>query len=303
VQRLARGFTQPYSGHGSIALSYLAEHNPQAELVVVKLPEFATLFQDEFCRADIAALTAKVRALTEEFYQLLILGQDVEFLNMSAGYDLDGIKAAAQHCSTPPDATQYGALLQSYQPFYQMLFDSPKLLAVQAGVVNNDPIRFPLDQAAFPHRIRAGFYNTELVSSGLSAQGVPTGAMPMLPAAQQNSLAVLDVLINFGYDPTQFPCQAQATTYRIPAASGLGYAALCDEQTSWAAPVVVSRLIHLRQSQFAAVAWSDQLIAQLKQALTPALCTAQGKAEPVVCQLQDPLLHRQHEVFRLQYLP
>ncbi len=303
MQRLARGFTQPYAGHGSIALSYLAEHNPQAELVVVKLPEFATLFQDEFCRADIPALTAKISALSEQFYQTLILGQDVEFLNMSAGYEREGIRIAAQRCAIPPPASQYAALLQAYQPFYQMLFNSPKLLAVQAGVVNNDPNRFPLDQAVLPHRIRAGFYNTGLTSSGLSAQGVPTAMSPALPADQQNSLAVLDVLINFAYDAASLPCQTQTSAYRIPAASGFGYGALCDEQTSWAAPAVLSRLIHLRQSQFAAAAWSDQLIGQLKQALTPSLCTAAGNASPVACKLQDPLLHRQHEVFRLQYLP
>lgn len=303
VQRLARGFTQPYAGHGSVALSYLAEHNPQAELVVVQLPDFSALFQDEFCRVDITALTAKISAFSEQFYQTLILGQDVEWLNMSAGYELSGIRFAAQRCAIAPPESKYADLLQAYQPFYQILFNSPKLLAVQAGVVNNDPNRFPLDQAVLPHRIRAGVYNTRLTPSGLNAQGVPAGALPALPADQQNSLAVLDTLINFAYDPDSFPCQVQTSTYRIPASSGLGYGALCDEQTSWAAPAVLSRLIHLRQSQFAAAAWSDQLIGQLQQALTPSLCTAAGNASPVACKLQDPLLHRQHEVFRLQYLP
>ena len=303
ISRLAKSVSQPYFGHGGIVLSYLAEHNPQAELVAVHLPDFALLFRDEFCSANIPALTNKISVLSEQFYQTLILGQDVEFLNMSAGYDLDMIQKRAQSCPQPPAATLYADLLNAYQPFYQMLFNSPKLLSVQAGVLNNNPVRFPLDQAALPHRIRAAAFNTGLQPSGLNPQGVPAVAAPVLADFLQNSWSVLDVLVNFSYDDSQLPCAAKPYSYHRASSLGFGYSAFCQDHPSWAAPVVVSRLIHLRQSQFAAAAWSDQLITQLKQALTPPLCTAAGNASPVACKLQDPLLHRQHEVFRLQYLP
>lgn len=303
LNKLAPGFTSPFSGHGSVALRYLAEHNPQAELVVVQLPELLQLFSSEFCAGDVTALQQKVTAISQQFYQDVIIGQDVEWLNMSAGYDHRSLKAALQRCPQAPEPAKHAALLAALQPFYQMLFASPKLLGVQAGVVNNNPAQFPLDQPLLPHRIRAGFFNTGLSSSQLDANGVPQGALPAVPADQANSLDVLDVLVNFASDNREFPCQLPAYGYKLPSISGLAYGPLCDDQTSWAAPVVLSRLIQLRQSRFAEIAWSDALISQLKSALTPALCSYPAAGAAKTCKLQDPLLHRQHEVFRLQYLP
>ncbi len=303
LNKLAPGFTSPFSGHGSVALRYLAEHNPQAELVVVQLPELLQLFNREFCAGDVAALQQQVSAISQQFYQDVIIGQDVEWLNMSAGYDHRSLKAALQRCPQAPEPATHAALLAALQPFYQMLFTSPKLLGVQAGVVNNNPALFPLDQPLLAHRIRAGFFNTGLGRSQLDANGVPQGALPALPADQANSLEVLDVRVNFASDNREFPCQLPAYGYKLPSISGLAYGPLCDDQTSWAAPVVLSRLIQLRQSRFADIAWSDALIGQLKNALTPALCSYPAAGAAKTCKLQDPLLHRQHEVFRLQYLP
>ena len=309
LNRLSAGAASQYGGHGSYAVRYLAEHNPDARLVVATLPDFVRLFRDEFCRADAQALHSRISAFAAQFYQQVISGEQVRWINVSAGYDSRLFKQASQLCGRPFSLAQQQALLAAHQPFYQRLFDSDGVLAVQAGVVNNDPQRFSLDQPYYRHRIRAGFFNSGAQHPAVDARGVPlNGIVPQLPPDQHNSLAVLDVLINFGFDNQSFPCTAGRHSYRTSSMLRSAYGVICDEQTSWAAPVVLSRLLHLRATVLADQPWSDALLADLRQQLTPADCQAFSADFPQLfsagqCKLQDPLFYRQHEVFRQGYLP
>lgn len=305
IAQLNPNLAQPYTGHGSVALSYLAEHNPQAELVVAQTPDFAMLFRDDFCKGDAAAFRQRIEQASQRFYQQVIQAQDVEYLNWSGGFDLPRTVAvsAQRLCTQPLSSEQQSALLLAYQPFYQMLFHSPKLLGVQAATANFQPSQQQLDALMLPHRVRAGFFNTGTSRSALDPAGKPTGVVPAVPDYQQNSLAVIDVLVNFSFSGLGSSCQPGQFSYKTPSLLGLSYDALCSQQSSWAAPLVLSRLIHLQQSRFAAVAWSDALIADLKAALTPTGCSYEMAGTATLCKLQDPLQHRQLEIVRLGYLP
>lgn len=305
VMTLSPGVTIPYSGHGAAVIDFLAEHNPQAELVLAQTPDFASLFRADFCKGDAAAYQLKISAASSQFYQQVVLGQDVEYLNWSAGWDLTKYvrQSADRLCpSHQLSRTQLQALLAAHQPFYQLLFTSDKLLGVQAGAANFNADEQPLDALALPNRIRAGFFNSGQTASGLDSRGVPAAAVPALPEYQQNSLAVLDVLINFAFAGVGSQCKPAAYSLQVSDGLGMGFEALCSQQTSWAAPVVLSRLIQLREQQFAGVPWSQDLINQLKQQLTPALCDYPAAGAAKLCKLQDPLLHRQQELYRLGYL-
>lgn len=308
LNRLSAGAASQYGGHGSYSVRYLAEHNPAAQLVIATLPDFARMFRAEFCAADAAALQARIRAFADDFYQQVIAGEQVRWINLSAGYDSRLFDNAVTLCGHTFNARQQQALLAAHQPFYQRLFDSDDVLAVQAGVVNNDPQRFSLDQRDYRHRIRAGFFNSGAQHSGVDARGIPlNGIVPQLPPDQHNSLAVLDVLINFGFDNQSFPCTAGQHSYRTSSMLRSAYGVICDEQTSWAAPVVLSRLIHLRATALADQQWSDALLADLREQLTPTSCDRWTAQHPQLftdgrCKLQDPLFYRQHEVFRQGYL-
>ncbi len=305
IAQLNPNLAQPYTGHGSVALSYLAEHNPQAELVVAQTPDFAMLFRDDFCKGDAETFRLRIEQASQQFYQQVIQAQDVEYLNWSGGFDLPRTVAvsAQRLCAQPLSSAQQSALLLAYQPFYQMLFHSPKLLGVQAATANFQPGQQPLDALALPHRLRAGFFNTGISRSALDPTGKPTGGLPTVPDYQQNSLAVIDVLVNFSFSGLGSSCQPGQFSYKTPSLLGLSYEALCSQQSSWAAPLVLSRLIHLQQSRYATQAWSDTLIADLKAALTPAGCSYDMAGAATLCKLQDPLQHRQLEIVRLGYLP
>jgi len=306
IDRLSPYAAMSYTGHGSIALGYLAEHNPQAEFVLTLLPDFASLYQAEFCAADIAAFRQRISQASAHFRQQVLMQYDVEWINFSAGFDLQRtIQMSAQRlCQTPFTLQQQQQLLQAYQPFYQMLFTHPTALAVQAGVVNYKPGQHALDTLAFAHRIRAGFYNTGTQLSSLQSDGQPKPGqvLPALPSYQANSLDVLDVLINFSFRGVGSRCEPGRYSYQIPTDFGMGYEALCSQQTSWAAPQVLSRLIELKVAQWPNLSAGPQLFTELKRLLTPQLCVPNELAGLQPCKLQDPLQYQQHQVFSMGFL-
>lgn len=306
IDRLSPYAALSYTGHGSIALGYLAEHNPEAEFVLTLLPDFASLYQAEFCAADIAAFRQRISQASAHFRQQVLIQQDVEWINFSAGFDLKRtIQMSAQRlCQAPLTLQQQQQLLQAYEPFYQMLFTHPTALAVQAGVVNYQPEQHALDALVFAHRIRAGFYNTGTQLSSLQADGQPKPGqvLPAIPSYQANSLDVLDVLINFSFRGVGSRCEPGRYSYQIPTDFGMGYEALCSQQTSWAAPQVLSRLIELKVTQLPDLQADPQLFTELKHLLTPQLCMPNELAGLQPCKLQDPLQYQQHQVFRMGFL-
>ncbi|WP_028456225.1 hypothetical protein [Chitinilyticum litopenaei] len=305
VQQISPQVAQPYAGHGAVVLGYVAEHNPQAELVVADVPDFASLFKTEFCAGNAEAFRQKVATASAQFRQRVLEEQQVEYVNMSAGWELSrSIATSAERlCGGGLNRSQQQALLRAHDPFMQQLFASERVLGVQAGSGDYQPDEHELDALPLPNRVRVGFYNSGATPSTLDAQGVPRGALPPVPDFQRNSLAILDVLVNFNFAGFGHQCQPGPYTYAHPGLLGLGYGALCSEQTSWAAPTVLSRLVHLRESRYAGQAWSAGLIGELKQALTPRSCQHELAGAQGQCTLQDPLQHRQHELFRLGYLP
>ncbi len=306
INRLSPYAALPYTGHGSIALGYLAEHNPEAEFVLTLLPDFASLYRTEFCAADIASFRDKISQASAHFRQQVLMQYGVEWINFSAGFDLQRtIQMSAQRlCQTPLTWQQQQQLLQAFQPFYQMLFTHPTALAVQAGVVNYSSDQHALDVLPFAHRIRAGFYNTGTQLSSLMPDGQPKAgqALPVLPGYQANSLAVLDVLINFSFRGVGSRCVSGRYSYMIPTDFGMAYEALCSQQTSWAAPLVLSRLIELKVGQFPYLSAGPQLFTELKHLLTPQLCQQNEPAGLQPCKLQDPLQYQQHQVFSMGFL-
>jgi hypothetical protein len=86
--------------------------------------------------------------------------------------------------------------------------------------------------------------------------------------------------------------------YELAGSFGLGTAALVIMATSYVNPLGLGRLINLRYANHPDDPMSNALIQTLKQELTPALCGQDG-AQP--CVYQDPIAHRQLEVYRQHY--
>lgn len=86
--------------------------------------------------------------------------------------------------------------------------------------------------------------------------------------------------------------------YELAGAFGLGTFALPVMSTSYVNPLGLGRLIHLRCGNHSEEPMSNALIQVLREELTPSLC---GSAGAEACVYQDPIVHRQLEVYRRGY--
>jgi len=184
--------------------------------------------------------------------------------------------------------------LHVYDPIYDVLFHSEGVIAAQAAANLGSAADYPFDQASprYPNRVRVGFISSR--RSGLDEVGrgavEKTDQFPVLGDA--------DVYLNWG-------CEMSATTplcaephYEFAGPFGFGTATVPLMSTSYVDPLGIARLIHLRYSRHEGESMSDALIQTLRRELTPVLCGATG-SEP--CVYQDPIAHRQLELYRLGY--
>ncbi|WP_349742475.1 hypothetical protein [Roseateles cavernae] len=87
---------------------------------------------------------------------------------------------------------------------------------------------------------------------------------------------------------------------------GLDLGPVPHATTSWSAPQVLNRLIHLKQQLAPTMApevpLDAALIQRMKDAPTPMGCSW-APEDGGRCKLQDPAWHRQQELFRQGWLP
>lgn len=288
-------------GHGSTVFSLLADTNPRHPLVIVDALNLDAIDRADYCdtsgsaaaraRLDRAASSAAA-ALRE-----LMARHNVRFVNYSAGHTLPVLAADwAQQCGSPvPARALLRARLAAYAPLYEVLFNTPGVVAVQAAAEGGDPADFPYDQPApaFRNRLRAGYFTA--LQSGLDARGGGSHAgLTPWPGAGR-----ADLWLNTGVLPTR-PFAFNSTPLLQTDGFGVTLLPVTAPQTSWIAPLGLSRLVHLRTSQFAARAWDDALVADLLNAAVPAACPDLPGQR---CIYQDPLLHGQIEAVRLGLRP
>jgi hypothetical protein len=293
LEPVLREFEREHGGaHGKIPFQFLAEHNPRADFVVLSSPSFPDLFRREFCAGDADAFGARVAEAAADIREHAIRSHGVGYVNYSAGVTPQSIQADfSRLCGGYVRPRTVDRLVNAHLAFYEALFATPGVLGVQAGT-DGQIGETPLDCAVdLPRRIRAGYFlalDSRLGPDGQRGRGGDLDAS--IPAGQSAVKRCLDVLVNFGVkDRRPFPYND--TPYQIADAFGLSAYPINFGHTSWAAPLALSRLIHIVESRLGG-RLDDEAIATAKALLTPDQC--QGP-----CQYQDPLLHHQLELFRL----
>jgi hypothetical protein len=276
-----------FMGHGGVVFSHLVELTPEQPLVVVHfvgltavLPSLCERVDDETLAAAATHFSKLAASLRE-----VMRKHNVRFVNASFGDTAQTIAEDwARTCGGAPPDPQ--ALLHLYDPIYDALFDTEGVLTAQASANLGDPAEFPFDQP-FPNRVRAGFFSS--LSSGLDESG--RGALreaDQFPAHESDA----DVFVNWDCDPFAGCADPH---YELAGPFGLSSGAMPVMSTSYVTPLALGRLINLRYANHRDEPMSNALIQQLKQELTPPLC-ANG-----ACKFQDPLAHRQLEVYRQGY--
>ncbi|WP_298768752.1 hypothetical protein [uncultured Shewanella sp.] len=152
--------------------------------------------------------------------------------------------------------------------------------------------------------MRVGDYTTGDQDSGLPEDGYLKGYPPALVGSRDNSKKWIDVFVNFGVETARsFPYNA--TPVMQTDILGLDSFPITSMTPSWATPVALSRAIHLRNTNFYRGDIPNDLINSIKLDMTPKLCRYSGwkrNEYKYKCKMQDPLKHRQHEVYRLGFL-
>lgn len=287
--------------HGAYVLSLLIDASPHQPFVLLDGLNLELMAHDDYCdtsgRTEVQARLLSVARTAADRLAALMREHHVRYVNYSAGHTLPVLReswAAACGGAAPADAL-LREKLAAYQPLYAALFNTPGVLASHAAFPNDSAIDFPYDQPSpsFPNRLRIGYFT--VLDSGLDEQGRgDTTALQASPA-----LANVDLYVNTGVLPTR-PFAYNTTPLLQTDRFGLDLQPITAPQTSWVAPLALSRLIHLRQAAFGARTFDNALIVDLADAVRPRSCPALRDGR---CIYQDPLRHGQTEAVRLGYQP
>jgi len=291
-------------GHGMIPFSILSAQLPQASFVYLSIPKILDSRPDLLCALDFNALRDHSAQLAEQVKSDIIEAYGIDYISWSGGDSTSVISSQwGQQCSGQPQPSlaELRELENSLRPYYDVLFNSPGILAVQSAGVNVSEDTHVLDSdASFSNRIRVGYYQT--LDSNLPIDGVIAAEQPpLLPNGMQNSRPYIDVFINFGFTGTGQNSPYNASPVMQTDAWGMSYFPMNHATTSWIAPVALLWAIMIKNTDFPDHIMDDEMIAQIKARITPAGCDYHVE-DNGDCKVQDPAWYKQHELARLKYL-
>ena len=284
-----------YYGHGGEIFTHLVELVPEHPLVLLDLNHLFDLppvVCDGVDDRTLAAATTHFAAVAASLAQVMT-EQHARFINASFGDTTSTVAANwPRACAGDvPDSEQLRQLVHIYDPVYDVLFHSEGVVAAHAAANLGDPADFPFDQVSprYSNRVRVGFISSR--DSGLDEVG--RGAVRKAEQFPVDGDA--DVYFNWGCEGPEVCADLH---YRGAGVFGFASGTLPLMSTSYITPLGLARLANLRQVNHAAEPMSDALVQALKRELTPALC---GADAALPCVYQDPIAHRQLELYRLGY--
>jgi len=284
-----------YPGHGGVVFGHLVDLVPEQPLVLLDSTHLLDI-PPEVCPGidsrTLAAATAHFGAIAASMKRMMA-DREVRFINASFGLTAPVLADQWQRsCSGAiPNGEELQQLLHVYDPLFDLLFNTEGVVTAHAAANLGDPADFPFDQVGpqYPNRVRVGFISS--LSSGLDELGRGT-------VRKKEQFPVdgdADVYLN--WDCEVFEGCAEPH-YTMASAFGLAAGNVPIMSTSYIDPLALARLVNLRYANHGGEPMSNALVRVLERELAPALCGPDG-TEP--CVYQDPIAHRQLEVYRLGY--
>jgi len=291
-------------GHGLIPFSILSEHIPQASFVYLSIPKILDSRTDLLCSLNFNGLRDHSAQLAQQIKSDIIEQYGIDYIAWSGGDSTSVISQQwSQHCpeQAQPSLPELRELENSLRPYYEVLFNSPGILAVQSAGVNVTEETHVLDSdGSFSNRIRVGYYQT--LDSNLPIDGIiGTQQPPLLPNEMQTSRNYIDLFINFGFTGSGRIAPYNDSPAMQTGALGMSYFPLNSATTSWVAPLALPWAIMIKNSEFPDQPMDNVVIANIKELMTPMGCEHHAEDEGR-CKVQDPAWYKQHELARLKYL-
>ena len=284
-----------FLGHGGVIFSHLVELAPEQPLVLLELTDLLDIppaLCDRVDSGTLAVATAHFTAVAASIRQVMSQ-HNVRFVNASFGTTTESLAMRwPTSCGgAAPSVDVLRQVIQVFDPVYDVLFHTEGVVTAQAATNVGNPADFPFDQVSprFANRIRVGFISSQ--HSGLDELG--RGTVQKVEQFPRDGDA--DVYLN--WDCEAFVGCADPH-YEMAGNFGLLTVAVVLMSTSYINPLGIGRVINLRYADHATEPMTDELIQTLKQELTPPLCGGDGD-QP--CVFQDPIVHRQLEVYRRHY--
>lgn len=285
--------------HGALVMALIAEYSPQAEMVIAETFDLTKI--PDFCQIGLnnEAIVSFGRYLDQAVASLqdVIAEHQIHWINYSAGnsrktLDHDAIRKCSKVFS---DQTAKLILQTLVERFYNPLSSISGVLFVQAGLPHlpdtnlaEDP-NFVTDCISLPQRLRVSVF-----TASKEHLLPPLGAnrFDLLDHNQKTKWPCVDSYVNIRYKQhteSDSKYDDDQTILRLTNGwNDFGLYHREDAAGSFAAPVVVSHLIHRKKNDFPDLSNEDFLLnAEYK---------SRGK-------LIDPARYQAFEAFRLKILP
>ncbi len=297
--RTAMDFTFTGQLHGALVMALIAEYSPEAEIIIAQsfgltdIPEFCNITKDNEALVSFGSyLNHAVLSMQE-----LILENKIHWINYSAGntrqtLDQDAIRKCGKVFS---DNTSKLILQTLLDKFYRPLSSMPGVLFVQAGLPHlshshlaEDP-NFTTDCTNLPQRLRVGVFTADKEHK-LAPLG--ENRFDLLDQNQKTKWPCIDTYLNIRYKhytESDSKYDDDQTLLRLTNGwNDFGIYNRTEVTGSFAAPILVSHLIHRKKNIFSEMTMEDFLLESKHR--------PHGK-------MIDPALYQHFEAFRLNILP
>jgi hypothetical protein len=302
-------------GHGVQILNFLADYNPQAEFILVDRSSFTDAIIQSACAYNYdedRAVAQKDQIINQTRYFLREM--NIDFLNFSAGYSLPRLQESFNTiCGEPIAFAKKHVLIGHVAAIFESFLNSEGVMAFQALGNRINWRTHPFEtQYQWANRILVGGYS--VLASGVPESGDYKDLdrkIRYLSAIHQSSYDYGDVFINVGLEDKQTPesvwdiYEYTPTSLTSSSTDGLGlyrFGLMPKVHTSFVTPVALSYAIHisnyLKQRGLIDNELTNESIKIIKSYMVPNTC---GQYRNELCKIQDPLLHKAFEVYRLGY--
>ncbi|WP_395373971.1 hypothetical protein [Marinicella sp. W31] len=287
----------PYAtSHGFLAYSAMSKFTPHQPVVFLDIKNifFHNAIPSIFCsirsendQINLDKLYNQSKIVKEQilyFYKK----HNIKFVNASWGIILEHIKSDWKrlcHTAMPEDSTLL-ALLKTYTPIYDALFNTPGVFTSQAsfqGDFNHyKEIPFDIENDKFPNRLRFGVIGQ--LDHSIPEYGIDTiqPSVEKTPADENLS----DLYLNTGCVLFQnYNCRESDThSLRVPLGLGSINEPALVNQSSFVSPLGLAYFINIRNNVYnCAAIMSNQLISKIKSNL---LSSCKNNS---FCKFHDPI--------------
>lgn len=286
--------------HNSGILGAIIEHNPKH--AIVALDRFTAkdiLGIERFCRSDIDFFEIMQHIeVTRAQLQKKLDEYEIGYVNFSMGFSQSDIrKQFIKTCRYGPSPEQLRLIEEAMGGLLEVFGKAENVILVQSAAYDGKVGESDKDNENYPHRIRVGAIN--VASSGLGPDGTSLDKGDFDTSFRKfNGIGTYaDVYVNLGVD---FFCKVNSATFLTPGPLGIGLVPISNiASTSDAAPLALSRIIHLKETFFPDQKLNHDTIEALMDMLTPKQCPyLRADAR---CVFQDPSQHKQFMVFSMGY--